>query len=239
MKKKLIKITGIVSLILFSGLTTIGQTESFNKGGFKITQTIKTIDNVKVIVSQNKSLTHIDPMCTANIKIFKNDRQIDFFNISNEQFDGVGDRYGLLIYNELIKSHIIISKFGSYDGQNIIINKKGKKFITLGGFSSLDKKNGILFSIYHSDISGFSVFDLNKDKELFSIKMYDDRAREFYMSGNKYLVKTDQNNTNPGKIWEIDLKKKKLKKTEIQMSSLKDMKLKELVDYTGIKIECQ
>ena len=133
-------------------------------------------------------------MCTANIKIFKNDSLIDFYNISNEQFDGVGDRYGLLIYNVPIKNHIIISKFGSYDGQNIIINKKGKKLITLGGFSSLDQRNGILFSIYPSDISGFSVFDL---------------------------------------------KRKKLKKTEIQMSSLKDMKLKELVDYTGIKIECQ
>ena len=52
MKKSLLKITGIVTLILSSGLTTIGQTESFNKDGFKITRAIKIIDPVKVIVSK-------------------------------------------------------------------------------------------------------------------------------------------------------------------------------------------
>jgi hypothetical protein len=35
----------------------------------------------------------------------------------------------------------------------------------------LDKKKGMLFSIFHSDKSGFSVFDLNTDKELCSITM--------------------------------------------------------------------
>ena len=240
MKKSLLKITGIVTLILSSGLTTIGQTESFNKDGFKITRAIKIIDPVKVIVSQNKSLTpHTGKDCTATIKIFKNGNPIDSLNISSEEFDGVGDRYGLLVYDEPIKNHVIISKFGSYNGKTIIINNKGQKFITLGGFSSLDKNNGILFSIYHSDASGFSVFDLNKDKELFSITMHEDRAKEFYLLNNRYFVRTYSNNSNPEKIWEIDLKNKKIRETEIEMSSLKEMKLKELADYKRINIACE
>lgn len=238
MTRKIFKNSVIAILFLLHVLTTLGQVESFDKDGYKITRTIKNIDGVKVIISQNKSLSHTDPLCTANIRIFKNNKQIDSLIISDDQFDAVGDKYGLLVYEEMIKNHVIISKFGSYDGKTIIINSKGKKFITIGGICFLDKKNGLLFSIYHSDLSGFSVFDLNTDKELYSITLDPDRARKFYLLDNRYFVTTDQNDSNPEKIWEIVLNTKKLIETNINIK-LQAEPLNALTDYKGINISCE
>lgn len=243
MKRKLLRIIAIAVLIFLHGLISIGQTESFNKDGFKITRTIKRVDDIKVIISQNKSLNPTSSPCTANIGIFKKDKQIDSLDIPGNQMEGVGDRYGLLIYDELIKNHVIISKFGSYDGKTIIINNKGQKFVTIGGFSSLDMQNGLLFSAYHSDEGGFSVFDLNTDKELYSITMFKDKAmskdqvRAFYSFNNKYFVKTDQND-NQTRIWKIDLTNKKLVQTNSDII-LQAERLKELTDYKGTNVSCQ
>lgn len=232
------KNAAITFFILLNGLISIGQTESFSKDGFKITRTIKRVDDIMVVVSQSKSLNHTDPLCTATIRILKNDKQIDSLNISDDQFDAVGDRYGLLIYEEPIKKHVIISKFGSYDGKTMIINNKGQLFVSIGGFCSLDMKNGLLFSVYHSDISGFSVFDLNTDKELYSIKLYKDRVDEFYLFENKYFVKTDQNDLNQWKFWEIDLANKKLVETNMDIN-LQAKCLEKLTDYKGTSISCE
>jgi len=245
MNRKLLRIIAIAVLISLHGLISLGQTESFKKDGFKITRTIRRVGDIKVIISQKKSLNYTDPLCSANIRIFKNDKQIDSLEYLANQLEGVGDRYGLLIYEKPIKNHVIISKFGSYEGKTIIINNKGQKFVTLGGFSSIDVQNGLLFSVYHSDASGLSVFDLNTDKELYSMmsdygKMEYERAREFYLFKNKYFVKTDQNEDNKWKIWEIDLKNKKLTETNKDIISQAE-RLKELTDYDYkvTKISCE
>lgn len=239
MKIQLLKIIlGIVSFIIFPALATIGQTESFIKDGFKITQETRTIGQVKIVISQKKSLTNTDPLCAANIKIFRDTDLLDSLNIPDDQLDAVGDRYGLFVYDELIKNHLVISKFGSYDGQTIFFNSKGQKFITLGGFCYPDKENGLMFSIYHSDIAGFSVFDLNTDKELFSITMNNDRVREFYLLGNKYFMRTERNNSTQEKIWEIDLEKQKITESKM-IRALLINPIKELSDYSGTKIHCE
>jgi hypothetical protein len=244
MNRKLLNIIAILVLIILHSHVSNAQTESFNKDGYKITRTIRIVDDIKVIISQSKSLNYTNPPCTANIRIFKNDIQIDSLLIPGDQFDGVGDRYGLLIYEKPVKNHVIITKFGSYDGKTIIINNKGRKFVTLGGFSSLDSQNGILFSVYHSDTSGLSVFDLNTDKELYSVIMFDstamrnERVREFYLYKNEYFVKTDQNNINQWKIWKIELTKKKLVEAD-RNTILKAEHLKELTDYKGTEISCE
>jgi hypothetical protein len=237
MKVRLFRLIATIFVLLMA-LTANGQTESFVKGEFKVTQTEKAIGDIKIVISQRKSIRHIDPLCTAEIKIFKNGDLTDSLNISDDQFDAVGDRYGLLIYDELIKNHLILSKFGSYDGQTILINNKGQIFTTLGGFSYLDKKNGRLFSIYHSDISGFSVFDLNTDRELFSLTMNNDRVQEFYLLGDKYFMKTEQNSSRQEKIWEIDLEKQKLIESKIDRRFMINP-LEELTDYKGMKIKCE
>ena len=118
--------------------------------------------------------------------ILKNNIQID--SIIFNEIEAVGGQYGLLAYSGLIKNHIIISKYGDYDGETIIINAKGEKFITMGGYSFIDNTSGLLFSILDSDLSGFSVFDLNKDKEIFKKVDIDDRPQKFYKtSNNEYL----------------------------------------------------
>lgn len=237
MKQKLVKITGTTCLYLLFVLTSFGQTQSCIRGDFKITKTTKELDNVQVVISQFKSLTQTDPLCRADIKILKDGVLLDSIKISADQFDAVGDRYGLLIYEKQIKNHIVITKFGSYNGQTIIINNKGQKFTTLGGFSSLDNENGLLFSIYHSDLPGFSVFDLNKDKELFSTTLSENRPLEFYLIGEKYFVKTISDATKEG-IFEIDFKRKKIIEKNIA-TKIKENCLDKLADYKFLNVDCQ
>jgi len=239
MTRNRLKNAVIAILFLLPALTSLGQVESFEKDGFKTTRTIKNIADVKVIVSQTKSLNHTDPLCSANIKIVKNNKPIDSLKISADQFDAVGDKYRLLVHEELMNNHVIISKFGSYDGKTIIINSKGQKFITIGGFCFLDKENGLLFSNYHSDLSGFSVFDLNTDKELYTITLEQNRAKEFYWFDNRYFVTTtNSNDSNPEKVWEIVLNTKKMIETNINVK-LQAKPLTQLTDCKGIQISCE
>ncbi len=55
---------------------------------------------------------------------------LQIFHFPVDQFDAVGDRYGLFVYKKLMKNHVIISEFGSYEGKTIIINSKGQELIT-------------------------------------------------------------------------------------------------------------
>jgi hypothetical protein len=57
-----------------------------------------------------------------------------------------------------------------------------------------------------------------------------DRAREFYFFENRYFVSTDQNDANPGKIWEIVLAEKRIKESNMNIK-LQAKRLKELADY--------
>jgi len=238
MEKTLIKITATTCLFLFVVLTSFGQSKSNIKDDVNITKTTKKLDNIQVVISQFKSQVLTDPTCRADIKILKDGLLIDSLVFSSDKFDAVGDRYGLLIYEELIKNHIVITKFGSYNGQTIIINNKGQKFITLGGFCALDTDNGLLFSIYHSDLSGFSVFDLNKDIELFSTTLPKDRPRDFYLKGNKYFVRTTLYDSTKEKIFEIDFDNKKIIENDINVKSTCD-KIVQLIDYKEINVNCK
>lgn len=237
MKRNLYSSIAVI-VFLFHGFLLSGQTESLNVNGFKTTNVTKRIEDISVVISQRKSLNHTDPLCTANIRIFRNDIQIDSLNISDDQFDAVGDNYGLLIYEKLILNHVVISKYGSSDGKTIIVNNRGQKFITIGGFSSLDAQDSLLFSGYHSDISGFSVFDLKMDREIYSILMDDDRVRAFFRFDNRYFVKSDQNDSNYRKFWEIDLVNKRLSETSLNVDSL-GICLDKLANYKGIIISCE
>lgn len=91
------------------------------------------------------------------------------------------------------ENHFLLSKFGDYDGQIIIIDTKGKIRSFIGGsyYLSTDKK--YLFSTYDSDLSGLTVFDFSKDKALFSSDDLKPYLGDFYQSGDSYfaLVNSD------------------------------------------------
>ncbi|AZQ64719.1 hypothetical protein EI427_21075 [Flammeovirga pectinis] len=206
----------------------------------KETQIKKSIENIDVIITQYKSLIESPniPYCRARIEILESGKKIDSIEFS--EIEPVGGHYGLLVYNEIIKDHIVISKFGDYDGQTIIINGKGEKFLTIGGCVSVDNDNGLLFSIYNSDLAGFSIFDLNKDKEIFKMTDIEDRPQEFYKySNNRFLYKASNDETDNESIWEIEFEMDRIMQLDLRTDDVKGKELRKLSDCKEININCE
>jgi hypothetical protein len=170
--------------------------------------------------------------------ILKNDILID--SIKFNDIDAVGGHYGLLVYPELVKNHIIISKYGDYNGETILINDKGEKFITIGGYSYLDNNSGLLFSVWDSDLTGFSIFDLNTDQEIFEITDTEERPQEFYKAFNdQYFYSAINDITGQETIWEIEFNLDRIMKVDLELGDIKSGRLRNLADYDDIIIECE
>jgi hypothetical protein len=238
MKRAINKKTVLIILVLLSGFASIGQVKSSDK--FKVTQITREINDIKVIVSQSKSLIESPgiPHCKADIKIIKNDNPFD--SIEFPDIEAVGGHYGLLVYKELVNGHLIISKYGDYDGETIIINGKGQKFETIGGYSYVDSSSWLLFSIYYSDLAGFSIFDLKDDRELVALGDLENRPMEFFKTtGNRYFFRAINDETEKETTWEIDIVKKKIKQVEPDLNENKTAILPQLTDYKVLDVNCE
>ena len=222
--------------LIIIGLIVFGQ----SRESVKMTEIKRDVGNIQVKVIQFKSLIESPdvPICRAKILILKNNIQID--SIVFNEIEAVGGQYGLLAYSELIKNHIIISKYGDYDGETIIINAKGEKFITIGGYSFIDNTSGFLFSILDSDLSGFSVFDLNKDKEIFKKVDIEVRPQKFYKTpNNEYLFQAINDETEKMTLWEIKFDLDKIIPIDYDINKIKDGELLGLSNYDEINIDCK
>ena len=110
------------------------------------------------------------------------------------------------------KDYFILSKFGDYDGRILIIDASGKIKSYVGGhyYISADKK--YLFSPYNSDLSGLTVYDLSKNRLLFTSDKIDSYFSDFYYSGNQYfaIVSDDVKKANLTRILTFNFNKNEL-----------------------------
>ena len=226
-------------LLTLIGLTSFSQNVN-NAEKFKTTKVIRDVGDIKVIILQIKSLVNNPeiPLCRAEIIVLKKDRILDSIEFSN--IDAVGGNYGLYIDNNLIDGHLIISKYGDYDGLTLIINNHGHIFKTVGGRSFVDNSSGLLFSDYDSDLAGLSVFDLNNDREIMEIIDMEDRPAIFFKTtNNKYYFQGINDETEKLSLWEIDIVKKKINKIEVELPQDKMIKLRQLADYQLLDVTCE
>lgn len=111
-----------------------------------------------------------------------------------KSIEPVGSCYGLFIpAKQRLKDHFIISKFGDYDGCIFIIDTTGHITEKMGGEFYVSADEHYLFSSYDSDLSGLTVYDLDKKLILFSdtIEPY---LGDWYYKDEKYFAET----WNPG-----------------------------------------
>jgi hypothetical protein len=229
----------IFLLISISSGITLGQIVTSDT--FKITKITKQIGDIKVNISQYKPLIvspPYGPYCKAYIEIIKNDKIID--SLGFPDIEPVGGQYGLLVYSELVNDHLIISKYGSYYGLTIIINETGQMFTTIGGYGFIDTLSGLLFSSFASDLPGLSVFNLQSDTELLRLDDIKERPVIFYKGLNdRYFFRAINDYTRKESIWEIMLDKKKIEKADINIKTLQDQQLKQLIDYEKTWVDCE
>lgn len=101
---------------------------------------------------------------------------------------GLGGCSGVYADGQPNKEYIILSKLGDYTGQLIIIDKTGKIQTYSGGYYFVSDNSRYLFSILNSDGFGLSVFDLLKNKLIFSTDTLKNELGDFYIADNKSFV---------------------------------------------------
>ncbi len=112
------------------------------------------IGNLKVVLYQYKG-DGTEFICKSEIIISKDGKQTDSIKFTPEP---VGGNYGISKAFEF-SNHLILNKYGDYDGRTLIINNKGEIYNVIGGDNYLDTVSKTLFSIYDSDLSGFAALD--------------------------------------------------------------------------------
>lgn len=115
--------------------------------------------------------------------------------------EALGGCSGIFVSSEQpIKNYFILSKFGDYDGEVILIDTSGNTVSYRGGqyYFSTDKR--YLFSIYSSDLAGLTVFDLVQKKLVYSTDTLDTYFDAVYSFENKYFLTAVTDDPAAGKI---------------------------------------
>lgn len=168
-------------------------------------------------------MEELSSVCQSRLLVMQGDKVLDSLNFSN--IDPVGFYYGLYLYKELVFNHLLLSKFGDYEGLSIFVNQEGKIFKILGGYMFIDQSNGLVFSNYMSDLNGFSVFDLTLNQEVVRFDNIDLEPLGFYKIDNQYFVSLIDVANQKLIVKSIDLINKKMNLSDLQFSDLKGQEL--------------
>lgn len=154
------------------------------------------------------------------------------------EIEPVGGCSGLFLPSiQPLENYFIISKFGDYEGQTLLIDTIGNLIeLTGGSFSvSTDKKH--LFSIWYSDLSGITVFELTQRKPIFSKEIEDDKQYgDIYFQDGKYYISYFEDNA----VGLLDIENKKIETSKKTKGFLKEeTKLKIFNDVQALtKCNC-
>jgi len=173
--------------------------------------------------------------CISNLVVYKKNTIIDSLGFVPES---LGGDYGIS-KGEIVNKHLIFQKEGDYDGRTLIINNQGKIFNIKGGTSYYDGSSDLIFSIYSSDISGITVFDLKKDEQIFSNIDYELVPISIHKDfGNRYFMKTIGNETDKKEIWEFKFDLNRILRVEINYDEMNNENELELIKSGIIYCGC-
>lgn len=194
----------------------------YPKEKFQLTSdTIRFKDlDIEVQQVRNKS-GHDSFSCRAWLTVSKKNKSVyqRFF----KSIDAVGDCYGLFIpLKQPREDYFILSKLGDYDGRIFIIDSKGKVTEKIGGAFYISKDNRYLFSDYHSDLTGLTVYDFEKGQVLFSDTITP-RLYEWYYKYDRFISSIDllNNHVSSDEYYYFDFAAKKLIPIKLNSDYLK------------------
>ncbi len=223
---------------LLLALQSLGQRNKqilqFNKADYPVSKFVNISDTsylgqVKIIVTMSHPIQNSDVnfSCRSWLTILKNNKVTTrkFYDI-----EAVGGCAGL--YKPTIqpcKNYFILSKFGDYAGQTLIVDTNGKLTILIGGAFSISTDKHYLFATYDSDVSGITIYDLKNKKIILSKEsMGEERFNAFYFEDGTYFVSMEHNDTSKEiSVGILDVKNKKITMVKKPNSFLKNkLKLK-------------
>jgi len=174
-----------------------------------------TIYLIQAKLNDDKYWDSTSAFCRVWLTVKEGTRIVD--NLFYADCEAVGGCSGVFYDYQPNKDFLIFSKFGDYNGQLIIVDSTGKIQKFLGGRYYLSNNLEYIFSIYDSDISGLTVFDLQRNELVFSSGRVEDYLADFYFLDNMYfaVVGDDVKMDNQTNILTFDFAGKKLKKSTV------------------------
>ena len=209
------------------------KTDTFNFKNYKI-----ELIHVKLTDYKNSDNTSLS--CRIWLTVRSNNKITDKLFISD--CEAVGGCSGIYASDKQpVKDYFILSKFGDYDGQVILIDISGKIKTYFGGQYFLSDDNKYLFSTYDSDLAGLTVYDLSKNKVLFTSDSISTYLADFYYYDNSYfaIVSDDVKKEDQTDIVTFDFKVNNLiKSTVTDKFILKAKRLKGFNVFTHSPCSC-
>ena len=109
-------------------------------------------------------------------------------NRSFERIEAVGGNYGInYAETQPLEGYFLLSKYGDYEGELLIINRFGEIKSLFGGNFFITADKNYIVSNWDSDLSGFSLIDINNlnTKESNELDFY---FGEWYYKGGNYYT---------------------------------------------------
>lgn len=216
----------LISILLFISVTTcFGQQQKqviFKKENYPISKF-----NVGTITSNFGQLiittTMVSPktrqnsfLCRSWLTVKKNDKVLAQKYYDIEPVGGCSGLYPPTI--QLLDNYFIISKFGDYQGETLLVDKTGKIIVLIGGSFSISADKKYLFSVWDSDITGITIFDLKAGKTILSEESEEDKQFEnVYFQDGKFFISYFEDNS----VAQIDFYNKKIIVSKKQSGFLK------------------
>jgi hypothetical protein len=137
------------------------------------------------------------------------------------QIEPVGGCSGLFVPSvQPLDNYFIISKFGDYEGETLLVDTTGKLIELTGGSFSVSPDKKYLFAIWNSDLSGITIFDLTKRKTILSKEIEGDKEyRDVYFQDGTYYVTYFDENT----VGILDIRDKDIRTSSKPKGFLKKM----------------
>lgn len=153
----------------------------FNKLKVELTQ-VRLINN-----NDYKAANGNDTYCRIWLIVKNGNAVVDKWFLNN--CESLGGCSGIYVSaDQPATSSFILSKFGDYDGNLIVINALGKIKSYVGGSYSLSLDKRYVFSSFDGDIPGLTVYDLLKGKAIFTSGTIEPYLGDFYFYDNKYFA---------------------------------------------------
>jgi len=205
------------------------QQNDFNKknyptSAFQIKSDTSSFGALKIVVTmvhpQNEVTAKFS--CRTWLTIMKNGKRLKQKSYNIEPVGGCSGVY--IPRKQPCKNYFILSKFGDYEGQTLLIDIDGKLTTLKGGSFSISNDGNYLFSIFDSDVSGITVYDLKHKKIVLSAERNDDkRYSDVYFKDGKYFVSfEEETNATATSVGRIDVRQGMIYVTKIANSFLKN-----------------
>ena len=232
----------LIFILCFFAMTAFGQADKylvFSKSDYPADKySIKAdtfsfvdfkIELTQVKLTDYKNANNTSVFCRIWLIVKRGSEIMDKLFIRD--CEGVGGCSGIYASDKQpIKDYFILSKFGDYDGQIIIIDTSGKIKTYFGGQYFLSVDNKYLFSTYDSDLAGLTVYDLSQNKVLFTSDSISTYLSDFYFYDKNYFAVVNEEDTlkqNQVDIMTYDFKTNKLIKSTVNATYIiKSKKLK-------------